>query len=601
VLAYQTGQLVRAHTYTVWSLTKRWMRRNARGIAAVCAVLLVASSTWWYRGHQEKQARRAAEQARQTAVLQDVKQILSSAQESAEADWLNVSTYRLLALKEPTVEQRLIRALGSRWLGVRRLAARSLGGMKSEQAIDALVARLGKGVERTPEVVVEVINALGLIGHWRAEEAVAAARWRAGQWGFIWKNTELAYSMIPLPPVETMGAPTAKKWQQRGRARFFKQDPPGALTAFSKAIALDSRYIPALNNRSVVHKVQGNYRAALADLDRVLKLDATAIKARSNRAMIRRMTGDYEGARADLSVALKRDGQHAFALLESARLRTILGDTDGALADYQRLIKASPKNPSHVYFLGGFWYEQQRWAEALSAYSRALALNPRFVAAFVGRAEVYQVTRRKDDALADLDRALVFDPQHAEARAVRARLHALSGDLDAAREDLDRSVQLRPAEGVRWAQRGVIYHLHAGQAVKALEDLRQGLRRAKRSNRVLLLTCALAVADHGGRKKAQQELLAALEREREARRFQGLVVKQLLGRLPPGQLEPLKKEAARGSGRRCLYRLAKGVRAALEGKRDAALSEYALAREAADPNNLACVTAAGITRERRGP
>ena len=243
-------------------------------------------------------------------------------------------------------------------------------------------------------------------------------------------------------------------------------------------------------------------------------------------------------------------------------------------------------------------FERERWTEALGSFAQALALNPKSVEALVLRAEIHQTNQRMHEALAELDRALTFAPGNARARAVRARIRMLTGDREAAKRDLDASVRAKPSEGMRWAHRGLFYHAQVGALDRAQRDLAQGIQHADRLNRRLLRTCALAIAVHRGQRRRQTDLLAAMRDEEEPRRFERLLTLLLLGKLRPNEISGLQTEAARLPERRCLYRLAAGTRAAMDGQWDEARAQYQLARQKAAPNHLACVTAQWIVAAR---
>jgi tetratricopeptide (TPR) repeat protein len=94
--------------------------------------------------------------------------------------------------------------------------------------------------------------------------------------------------------------------------------------------------------------------------------------------------------------------------------------------------------------------------EAIADYDRALALNPKYAAALINRANAYRGKGRDDQAIADLDRAIAMEPKNFLAHFARALTYqdkALS-DFDAyvnegnyedlAIQDDDEAIRLNP-------------------------------------------------------------------------------------------------------------------------------------------------------------
>lgn len=124
---------------------------------------------------------------------------LLAAESPTGAGWYDAAAYKLISLREPAVERRLIAALASKKPSERRLAARALGGMGSKLAIAPLLARLASGVESDENLVVELIMALGIIGDPSADEGVDKARRRTRLDRFAEARSELDQALALAP------------------------------------------------------------------------------------------------------------------------------------------------------------------------------------------------------------------------------------------------------------------------------------------------------------------------------------------------------------------------------------------------------------------
>ena len=594
VHAFQTGGLVKAHSYSIAALLARWVRRHRKALAAVAVVLLAGGAAWWYRGHAERTRRLQAEQQRQEKVLAEVDRMLArAAGGKVGRRWFDTYTFKLISLREPLVEDRLVAVLGHQKPAIRRLAARCLGGMRSTRALDALIGRLAPNVEPSADVVTELINALGVIGHWRAEESVAAARRRHGQHSPVWRGTSLAYRMIPLRPLAPGEQPSAWQWHLRGRALENKGHKEAALKAYQQAIDRDPRAWRSLTNRGTVYRGLGHFKEAMADYDRAILLAPGELAALHNRALLKREMGDREGALADLNAVVASGKVGALALRNRAMLRMAMADREGALADIQQALRDDPDNAGNHYYLGKLWAAEESWGRALASFDRALALNPRSVGGYIWRAYLHQIKNNLHGAQRDLNQALLLKPSSLSARRQRANVRLLLGDPAGAREDLDQNIKARPTEAYRWAMRGAVYHAQRGDFAAALADFSQALKRSSRSHRMLLSVCALALAvrieDAALGKKLRGQILSI----KESRKWYAA-----MGRVATEQAEPASLPALAGKDqvRRCQIHLLTGLRAALAGKHDQARVEYARAGNVPRPNDLPCVLSLALGR-----
>lgn len=114
----------------------------------------------------------------------------------------------------------------------------------------------------------------------------------------------------------------------------------------TKAVSLASDQgarAEALNNRSVLYYVRGEYGAALADTTAALKLDDRMPEAIVNRGSIFLMQHRPEAAAANFSRALTFDPPHPEKVyFNRAMAREDMGDLDGAYADYAEAAKLDP-------------------------------------------------------------------------------------------------------------------------------------------------------------------------------------------------------------------------------------------------------------------
>lgn len=600
VRAFLTGGLVRAHSYSLGENLQRFLQRRKRHLAAIAAIVIVSAGTWWYRGVDEGRRQAQVESQQRTVAAASVDEVFSDvAQGNLQERWLDVFTFKLMALRNPVTEEAvvasLVAALEHPSSDVRRLAARSLSAVKSEIAVDALVARLDKDVEPSQDVVIEVINALGIMGDARAEQAVRNARVRAGQYSYIWNQTELAYRMIPLPEVElSSDGLDARDWNELGNALLWKGRRGDALAAFSRSIEKSPDDAMPYNNRAIVLRQLGRYEEALVDYDKVLALNPGDVLALNNRSLLRRQMEDFEAALADIDKVVNTGTLGVKALRNRSIIKRFMGDFRGAHQDLQLALVEKPNDARTYSAIAGTWIWTRDWQQALGALDQAISLNDKYTYAITQRALVAQVLGRSADALIDIDKVLSLDPADNYGRRMRATILMRQGKATAAKRDLDyclenQCINDQARRALRHAQRGVVYFAALREHHAALDDLDKALYAHPRNvDAFTYELCALAIAmraqDRGEQDRREQSLL---EDHQKGHLWHNRVTRLLSGDesyedILSRTLRPLE---------RCAVALAGGIASERSGNIPDALSNYRDAADAGNPHDLTCILA----------
>lgn len=493
--AFQTGGLVGAYRYRRLELMGRWLRRHRTQVIAACALLMVASATWWYRGMEEQRSRLAAEAARVAGALAQVSTLIDGARAPRDAGWLDTTAYRLIALKEPAVEADLAHRLADAHENIRRLAARALGGMGSRAAVAPLMARLAPGVERDQDVVIEVIRALGIIGDPAADKTVSVARRRYGQWSYVWQNTTLAYEMLPPAEIRPEDLDKADKWVDRGSALVEKQRAVEAIAMFDHALSLDPTSARAWTNRGMAWRIVGDLVRSVADHSQALAHKRDFPWALANRAVALRFQRHYDESLRDAERLIARNKELvAVGHRSRALLLWYLDRMEEARQDANRALELQPRSTQSFAKLATHELAIGQPGAALRWLDRANQLNANDVRGWVLRGQVLVQLGRLEDARHALDRVVALNPRHASGLAMRGHVLLVQGDATAAQADFDRAVELLGERATAWAERAVLYHAARGQWPAALRDLDAALARAYPAERVWLAIMRHAVA-----------------------------------------------------------------------------------------------------------
>ena len=608
VQAYLEGGLVGAHRYRLAARTKRWLQRQRWTLAAAFAVVVAAGASWAYNNKVaadelaamlEKQQDDAQRQrkARRSELVGELDDILRDAEQSGTAPrWLDTNAFRIVNLAEPVavdaVRAKLVAALEDRSHHVRRLVARALGGVGGDVVVKALIARLAAEAETDARVLIEIINALGVIGDSRAEEAVEHARRRHKQRGVLWEQTELAYRMIPVPADE----PTdAEGWSTRGRALATKGKIDDAMAAFTRAIEANPKLGKAYNNRALLFKRLERFDDALRDYNKALEIAPDNPFALFNRAAIKRAVEDYDGALADYAQLVVK-GWRLPAVHRSRYIAYLyMGHHELARGALDSALEVKHDDARTHHMLGDLLVEAGDFKAALAAYDRSLSIDPQRVVSLVQRAFVHRMRGDLVAAAADLDRAIEIDPGRDYARMNRAALRLHAAQPDDAHADLSHCIVNgcpgdRPA--LRHLNRAVVWHFDRGDHQRALADLETAFSVARtRSDQAHVAIAGTVVALRRGGGEDVKVWRARLS-PRGDKRWHDRLLHVVNGSGDLAALDASTHVAAQ----RCQVAAGAGLGAELRGDRVRAQALYRRADDLERPGDVNCVLASLAAR-----
>jgi tetratricopeptide (TPR) repeat protein len=243
-----------------------------------------------------------------------------------------------------------------------------------------------------------------------------------------------------------------------------------AISAFSRALALDERMRVARRNLEIAYGESGTLERRIAELATRLSNNPGDIEALVQSGIAEKTSGDLRNAQALFERAIKIDPDSSvvhFLLAETLYNR---GLTDDALRALRRSLSVHPENPDALYLLGFILGDLGRNDEAAEANRKALALNPTLtraqanlsleaprlaittpigVAAGEGRSQValglaYRQKGYHDEALRAYERAAKAGSEAAALEGM-LELHLLRRDAAAAAEAGEKFIASYPA------------------------------------------------------------------------------------------------------------------------------------------------------------
>jgi tetratricopeptide (TPR) repeat protein len=186
-----------------------------------------------------------------------------------------------------------------------------------------------------------------------------------------------------LTKIVDAGTATAQVFNIRGAAFQNAGDYDASIEDFNKVLVLNPKDLMALNNRASAYEKKGDYRSAGKDIDTVLAANPDMPTALANRCEISAREGKMDEGRAYCDKAERLDGKSYFTL----------------------------------FAIGGAYYLAQRYAEAISYYSRSLDLLPDEPRILYARGIAYSKLGKDDESKKDLSEAERIQPDVATVMA----------------------------------------------------------------------------------------------------------------------------------------------------------------------------------------
>jgi tetratricopeptide (TPR) repeat protein len=269
---------------------------------------------------------------------------------------------------------------------------------------------------------------------------------------------------------------TAKEAVEKGRALVQKQDFDGAIAAFTEALRLDPKSVPAYCGRSRAYWHKDDCEQAIRDADQAVRLEPKSPAAYCERgrafgqkANVKGPHDLYRTALDDLSESIRLDPKFAEAYIVRGWTHLVEIDIDEAFADFTAAIRIAPTDADMRYQRGLAYQENRRsryvrdgdFDNAIADFTEAIRLDPKDARFYFSRGESYYEEARDsarrqeapldkaplDRAVADLSEAIQRNPNDAEAWYMRGHCYSMKHDDDRAIADYSEAIRLESRAG----------------------------------------------------------------------------------------------------------------------------------------------------------
>ena len=227
---------------------------------------------------------------------------------------------------------------------------------------------------------------------------------------------------FPVPaPFDNSGS--AIEWTNRGNQLYRTGQLPEALAALDRAVQIQPDFYAAWYERGNVLFAMNRAAEALEAYDRTIQLKPDLYGVWRDRGVLLVATQQYLAGLGsfDKATELKPD-DYVLWYMRGNLLNKDLRDYPQAIASYDRALAINPSFADAWMGKGRALHEQGQYTEALTAFGRSLQLSPNLTVALILQSKTLNILGRRPEAIASLQRALQLQPTNPEAQRLLAGL-----------------------------------------------------------------------------------------------------------------------------------------------------------------------------------
>jgi tetratricopeptide (TPR) repeat protein len=150
------------------------------------------------------------------------------------------------------------------------------------------------------------------------------------------------------------------------------------------------------------------------------------------------------------------------------------GQYEEAISAYNKALEINPRYALAYHNRGSVYAKKNQYNEAISDFTKALEINPKFAAAYYYRGITYFNKGQYEEAISDFTKALEINPRDALTYYNRGIAYDDKGQYDEAISDYTKALEIDPKDGWAYYNRGIVYG-KKGQYDQAISDYYKAL------------------------------------------------------------------------------------------------------------------------------
>ena len=156
----------------------------------------------------------------------------------------------------------------------------------------------------------------------------------------------------------------------------------------------------------------------------------------------------------------------------------------GTIVSKNEVKKMINKLTASEWFDKGF--HEKDWNIRIEYYSKAIELDPQYMAAYYQRGDLFMVVRKYEAAIQDYSKVIELLPNNASAYRERGDAYTCLEKYEAAISDYNKAIELNPEDAIAYMERGDIYK-YLSKYEAAIVDYTKAIELNSKNNDPLFL------------------------------------------------------------------------------------------------------------------
>ncbi len=210
-------------------------------------------------------------------------------------------------------------------------------------------------------------------------------------------------------------------------------------------------------DKGLEHAIQGKFRKAKEEFEKALKIDPFYSPAEYNLETIKDV------------IEQKIKTEAAIHLFKGA-FYDDKGQYGLAISEYTRAIEINPKYAKAYNNRGINFFYKGQYGQAISEYTKAIEINPKYAKAYNNRGIAYANKGQYDLAISEYTKAIEINPKFTDAYFNRGGVFANIGKYDQSISDYTKAIEINPKYAKAYNNRGGVYFVELENKVKGCAD-----------------------------------------------------------------------------------------------------------------------------------
>ena len=297
------------------------------------------------------------------------------------------------------------------------------------------------------------------------------------------------------------------KFLEKGNQAYTDNNLKEAIRFYDEAIAKDSAFVDAWNNKGLVQMKQAKYDEAIYSFDRAVEYKPDYGEALLNNARANLAVHQHFAALEQIAQLAKVWPDTSVLYFTQGLIHSEMGDDDTALADFLLASKLDSTNAEIPVNIANIFYHRHQSDNALKYLQEALKLDANQPHAYNILAMVYAYEEQYEEALQAINTAISLDNHDAYFVNNKGFILLRHGQLEEAEENIIQSMKMDPYNGWVYRNLGLLRYTEENYS-EAARLLEKG-KDIDNSIDDIYLDLAMAYRQLGKTDKACEVLAAA--------------------------------------------------------------------------------------------